>query len=723
MTDVKNAGAAEASGPLAAHRGGGLFAALGRFVVGNPWKVIAAWIVVAFIVIATAPALPTTTNESSFLPSTYESIRAQTLQTQAFPQQGHVTANAAIIVFSRPGGGPLTAADSAVVTRVAAQLNAQHIPNILAVTAGPASPNKLVQTASVAMDNSVVNGNGTAGDDAIRALRADIKPLMSGTSLNEGVTGAAAQQLDNEQSGNKALAIVGAATFLLILILLLIIFRSPLIAIMPLILIGIAYKVATGLIADLNQALNLNSTSSDSTILLVVLFGIGTDYFLFLMFRYRERLRLGDDKKQAMVQSVTRIGEVIASAACVVIAAFLALTLSSLSIFRSLGPTLAIAVAVTLVAALTLIPAVVSLIGTAVFWPSKAWRKEPKGAAFTAIGGALGRRPAVFAAVSGLVLIVLALGSLSLRPTFDLSSSGIPSSAESTVALNTLEKGFPQGETEPTLVYLHTSSGGLTAADVTSYYAKLKAMPGVGAVAAPVTSKDGATAEFSVYLAQDPESTTAVNLVRNQLRPDAHAAAPAGTYALVGGTTAVYADIQSALNRDYAVVFPVAAIIILLILGLLLRSLVAPWYLMVSVGLGFAATLGATVLVFQNLAGQAGLVFIMPMYMYLFVVALGTDYNILMIARLREQTREGMTPRQAAAHALAHAGPAIASAGLILAGTFASLTLAGNQVLTQVGFAVAAGIALAAFVMAMFFSPSLTALIGRRAWWPGHADR
>ena len=186
---------------------------------------------------------------------------------------------------------------------------------------------------------------------------------MTGTGLNEGVTGSAAEALDSTQSGNKALAIVGAATFLLILILLLVIFRAPIIAIMPLILIGIAYEVAVGLISDVNQALNLNSTAQDSTILLVVLFGIGTDYFLFLMFRYRERLRLGDDKKEAMVQSVTRVGEVIASAACVVIAAFLALTLSSLSIFRSLGPTLAIAVAVTLIAALTLIPAVVSLIG------------------------------------------------------------------------------------------------------------------------------------------------------------------------------------------------------------------------------------------------------------------------------------------------------------------------------------------------------------------------
>jgi RND superfamily putative drug exporter len=161
----------------------------------------------------------------------------------------------------------------------------------------------------------------------------------------------------------------------------------------------------------------------------------------------------------------------------------------------------------------------------------------------------------------------------------------------------------------------------------------------------------------------------------------------------------------------------------LVILALLLRSLVAPWYLMLSVGLGFGATLGASVLVFHGLAGQSGLVFLLPVYMYLFVVALGTDYNILMIARLREQAKEGMEPRQAAAVALQHAGPTIGAAGLILAGTFASLTLAGNTILSQLGFAVSCGIVLAAFVMAMFFSPSLTTLIGRRAWWPGHADR
>ncbi|HEY2551690.1 MAG TPA: MMPL family transporter [Streptosporangiaceae bacterium] len=681
---------------------------------------IAVWIVAAIGVIATSPGLPTTTNESSFLPKNYESIRAADLQDKAFPAASKVTSAAAIIVFARADHGRLTAADSAKVTGIARSLGTRDVPNVVAVTPAPASPNRLVQTALVAMPNSVVNGTGTASADAVKALRADIKPLVSGTGLTEGITGSAAQQLDSQQSGNRADQIVLVATLALILILLLVIFRSPIIAILPLIVIALVSQVATGLIADVNKALNLNADSSVTTILIVVLFGIGTDYILFLMFRYRERLRAGENSKQAMASAVARVGEVIASAAGVVIVAFLALLLSTLSVLRSLGPTLAIAVAVTLLAGLTLVPAVVSLLGPKVFWPSKAWRREPKAARFTAIGGALGRRPALFAGVSGLVLVLLAIGALGYKPTFDLSSAGIPAHAESQTALKTLERGLPPGATDPTDIFLHSSAGTpLTAAQLAGYSAKLKALPGVGAVAPPKVSADRATADYTVTLSYNPVSTKAVNVLKTGLRPGAHAAAPPGTFALVGGTTAVFADIQRAINHDYLVVFPTAAIIILLILSLLLRSLVAPWYLMVSVGLGFLATLGASVLVFQGLQGDAGLVFLLPVYMYLFVVALGTDYNILMIARLREQANEGMEPHEAAAIAFRHAAPTIAAAGLILAGTFASLTLAGNTILSQLGFAVSAGIALAAFVMAMFFAPSITALIGRRAWWPG----
>ena len=235
-----------ASGPAGGtpRSGNRVFGALGRMVTNHPWRVIAVWIIRAIAIIATAPALPTTTNEASFLPSSYESIRAQNLQDQAFPEAGKFDASAAIIVFARHDGGKLTAADQAQVASIATALNDKHITNILSMTAGPVSANGLVQTASVAMTNDIVNGDGTQAGDAIKVLRADIKPLMSGVGLYEGVTGSAAQQLDSEQSGNKAEAIVLFATLILILVLLLIIFRSPIIALMPIITIAIVAEVA-----------------------------------------------------------------------------------------------------------------------------------------------------------------------------------------------------------------------------------------------------------------------------------------------------------------------------------------------------------------------------------------------------------------------------------------------------------------------------------------------
>jgi putative drug exporter of the RND superfamily len=365
----------------------------------------------------------------------------------------------------------------------------------------------------------------------------------------------------------------------------------------------------------------------------------------------------------------------------------------------------------------------VALLGTRVFWPSKAWRTEPRGARFAAIGTAMGRRPAQFAAVSGLVMAALAIAAFSFRPTFDLTSGSTNSTAESTVWQNQLLRGEPAGATTPTQVYLKSAGGTkLSASELTAYRSDLEGVSGVGTVSAPLPNKAGTVAVYQVVLSHDPASADAMNTVKGPLRTAAHQDAPPGTTALVGGITAIYVDIQSAVDHDYALVFPVAAVIIMLILALVLRSLVAPLYLMASVGLGFGATLGATVLLFQNSGGNNGLIFMLPVIMYMFVVALGTDYNILMITRLREEAREGRSPREAAAEAVRHAGPTVGAAGLILAGSFASLMLAGQSTLTQMGFAISAGIAIAAFVMAMFFTPALTALIGHAAWWPGHAD-
>ncbi|MFF5036399.1 MMPL family transporter [Nocardia salmonicida] len=693
-----------------------MFARLGRVVVHHPWKVIGLWVLAIVAVLSTAPTLTATTDQSEFLPSHYESIQAMKLQEQAFPQYA---APASLIVVVRADGAALTDDDSAAVTATADALTARNIKGVTGIQVTPPSENRLIQVIAVQMTKLTDAADKTQGE-AVKSLREQLREQVRDTGLKAGITGTAAQTLDQTEEGEKGMAIIGIATIVLILVLLLIIFRSPVIALLPVITIGAISSTVSGLIAMAAKAFDLDIDTSISAILLVVLFGVGTDYILFLMFRYRERLRAGDEPKTAMVNAVARVGEAITSAAAAVIIAFMALTLSSLGMFRALGPALAIAVAVALLAGLTLVPAIVSLLGTKVFWPSKAWQVEPRGARFGAIGAAMGRRPGVFAVASGGVLVALGVFAIGFNPTFDLSSGSTSDASESVVFTTELLKGMPAGATQPSDVLLHSPGGPLRDDQLTSYRTALTQVEGVGQVGQAQLSPDRTIASFQVTLTETPESDAALDTVAGPLREVAHQAAPEGATAAVGGMTAVFVDFKDAMNHDYAIVFPVAAILIMLVLALLLRSLVAPWYLMASVFLGFAATLGATVLVFQQIQGENGLIFTLPVIMYLFVVALGTDYNILMVARLREEAREGHTPREAAALAVRHTGPTVAAAGLILAGTFASMMLAGNSTLAQMGFAISVGIAIAAFVMALFFTPAVTALLGRRAWWPGH---
>jgi RND superfamily putative drug exporter len=694
-----------------------MFHRIGRVVVRHPFWTLVAWLVAAVAIAASAPTLQSNSDESSFLPKSYESIQAMELQQSAFP---HQFTPGAEILYQRADGKPLAAADKAQVTRINKELSARtDIPLNKGVNTAPFSKDGVYGLGMVNLGQNSSDQNKMS--DAAKAIRADVAELTKGTSLTAKVGGSAAQILDQSDANKTGQAIISMGTFAIIILAMLLIFRSPLMAILPIVLIGVVLTAANGLIADVTKALNLSYNASVSGILIVVLFGVGTDYILFLMFRYRERLRAGDDHKEAMINAVGRVGEAIASAAGTVIIAFLALCLSSISFLKQMGPSLAISVGVTLLAGLTLVPAVFSWIPPRVlFWPSKKWRVEPEASRFAAIGNGVKRRPALVAVVSGVLMVAIALVATTYKASFDFTSGSMPKTKESMVVQSTITKAYSAGAATPTEVFV-TSSTPLDKTAVQALASKLD-ISGVSSVAPAKYNTQGTTADISVVLGSDPQSSKAMDTV-GQLRDIVHANAPNGTKAMVGGVTAIYADIQKAINRDYSIVFPVAAVLIMLILGLMLRSVVAPWYLMASVGLGFAATLGSTVLVFQHIQHQSGLMFMLPVFIYLFVVAIGTDYNILMISRLREEAREGREPRDAAAQALRHAGPTVAAAGAILAGTFASMMLAGNSLFAEMGFSISIGIVIAAFVMAMFFTPSLTALIGHAAWWPGHADR
>ena len=594
------------------------------------------------------------------------------------------------------------------------------------ITTGPDGKPNVSEDGTVAVGIIGLAEGSTGFDpqaiDDGRDLSDDLDSVSKDTGLTVQTTGSVPQSVDQEDASAQTLAIVGIATIVLIVVLLALIFRSVIICLMPIVIVFVVSQVATGMIAWANDIFDLKADDSIQIILLLVLYGIGTDYILFLLFRHRERLREGADVKASVVHAMERAGEAIASAGGAVIVAFLALILSSLSIFRAIGPALAIAVGVTLIAVLTLVPAVVTLLGKKLFWPSKNWMREREGHTFERVGDSLGRRPGTYAAATGLVLATLAVFAFSFNPSFDFNSS-LPEDKESTKALETFQEHFAAGAAEPTPILLTSDDNTpIDESVLTTYQSDLEGVEGISQVFPGRLSEDGTAAEFSVILEHDPVSDAAVEDVKGPIRDAAHDAAPDGTEAYVGGTSSVFADLQKAMARDYSIVFPVAALIIMIILGLLLRSLVAPWYLMAAVGIGFGATLGATVIVFQNIQGNSGLIFLLPIYIYMFVIAIGTDYNILMIARLREEAREGKNPHDAAAEAVKHAGPTIAAAGVILAGTFATFMLGGNLFFESMGFALSFGIFIAAFVMSMFFTPALTALLGHAAWWPGHGD-
>ncbi|HYQ69338.1 MMPL family transporter [Actinophytocola sp.] len=703
-----------------------MFERLGRLVVHNPWKVIAGWVLVTIAIVAFAPTLSDVTNsdQANFLPSDYESVQAGDLAKDAFGQNNQATAT---IVVKRQDSQVLTGGDQTSVGDLATALDGARIDHVEQVVTGKQflSKNQKVQLVNIELRG---RGDDPALVDAVKDIRTNATSELKGSDLEYAVTGQVAMQADNSDAFDTALVIVGAATIALIIGLLLLIYRSPLAALLPVITVGLVSTIAPGLVAWLAQALDFQVDQSVQIVMTIVLFGVGTDYIVFLLFRFRERLRAGDDPKAALIAAVARVGEVIASAAAAIIIAFMALLLAAFGAFTSFGPGLSIAVALMAIAAVTLIPAVVSLLSTKVFWPSKSWQRVPKGSVFQRLGKFTGRRPGVVAIASGGVMVALALGMIGFNTDYDQTGQ-LPSDTESARGLDYMALGFPSGALNPTSVYVKADSGTLDQNALTKYAQALQDVPGVGgAMPGPTgapftTNKAGDIARIDLLLDTSPYANASLDLAGGPLRDAAHERAPDGAKAYVGGLSSVFADVRDANNRDLWVIFPVAGVLIALVLGLMLRSLVAPIYLMVAVVLGFFSTMGATVIAFQGIGDRPGVSFMLPMLVYLFVVAIGTDYNILMIARLREEAKKGHDPRTAADLAVEHGGPSVGAAGVILAGTFGSMLLAGVSFLMEMGFAVSLGILLAAFVMSMFLVPSVTALLGHAAWWPGHGDR
>ncbi|HVX19829.1 MAG TPA: MMPL family transporter [Acidimicrobiales bacterium] len=699
-----------------------MFTKLGRVVVGHPWWVIGAWVVGAVLLVTLSPQLVkyTSNNNSSFLPSSYESVQALQVADKYFPSTAQASGT---VVVSADDGGVLSTADQQKVTALAAALTADKITSVESVTTSPLflSPDKKVQLVQVVFRGAP----GTPGpNDAVPVVRNDTNAFLAGSGLNGGLTGSAAISVDSTQAFDSAEVVIAIATVALIVVLLGLVFRSVLIAVLPIVVIGVVHQMAQSLTADLADWFGFVVGPELAPLLVVVMFGVGTDYVVFMMFRHRERMAGGDDPKSSLRFSVERVGEVIASAGATVMAAFAALLVASLESLKTLAPGLIVGILLMLAAALTLVPAICSLLGRHLFWPTAPrLRQSSRRTRSELLAGMVVKHPAVVLVAWSAVLVGLAFGVLGFKTTYNQLAE-LPTSTPSQEAYDTMASAFPAGYLGPTQVYVVSSTtAALDKTAVNGLVAGLSKVSGVSRVLPPQYAAGTGQAVIDVLLTQDPYSVAAMDTVVGPLGDTASSGAVPGATTYVGGTTAQLADVRTALRLDMEHVFPLALAIVAVILALLLRAVVAPLYLLVGVVVTYAATLGVISLVFLTGFGFSGLDFTIPIVVYLFVMAIGTDYNILISARLREGFDEGLAPREASRQAVIHGSPAVGAAAVILAGTFASLLLTGIQLLEEIGLAVALGVLLAANVLATRIVPTIAALRGWHFWWPHRRHR
>ncbi|MFF3007964.1 MMPL family transporter [Kitasatospora sp. NPDC057940] len=675
----------------------------------------------------------TQTQTADFLPKSYDSAAAMKIAQDRFGTKPD--ANPVTVLVARADGGALTAADRQQIGDGAKRLSRLKVTMPTPKDAAPLqrdySQVPQVSPAMTAPDGTFellsANLTGNPADPGLentyRAFRDGTRAEFAAQGLRTGFTGPLADQVDSADDGKTLATVASACAVGLIILLHILVFRSALAALLPLIAVALVSGVAAGAVVGTALLTGIKLDPSVPSLIGVVLLGIGIDYFLFLMFRFREQLRAHPERHhRATAAEVShRVGTAVTSAALTIVAAFATLGVASFGQFRVLGPAVAVSVLVMLLASLTLMPAVLAACGRALFWPSRALRAVPRDGATARFADLVARRPVVMVLASLALLGALAGGLAGIKMDYGLG--GGPRTASQSTAVE-ISRALPAGVADPTSVYVETKNAGplapgaLSPAALDGLAQSLTRVTGVGQVAKPVLSEDRQAARIDLFLTADSQSQQARDLVSGPIRAAVAQSTPAGLSAHVGGTPAVFADVSTAVGRDLRLVFPVAAALIGVILLLLLRSLLAPVVLMLSVGLGFAATLGAAALVFQHTMGKPGVNFTLPLVLFLFVVALGTDYNILISDRIREEMEHPGPPRAAVARALRHTAPAIATAGLVLAGSFGSLAVTPQPSTQQIGFATALGILLSAFLLSVVLVPALAALLGRSLWWP-----
>jgi RND superfamily putative drug exporter len=703
--------------------------ALASFVTGRraKWVVVVVWVIAVFAMqpVGAKLADETVDDTESFLPKSAESTEVVQILDDEF-DAGETTQG--LIVYQRKGG--LTDADKQKIVDDSEDIQLAGQDDIPltqppAVPFKPGSPPTLVsEDQSVAYTVLTVPTDFENQGDWGKNVR-DIVEEQTSEGLTVLLTGDLGFGADAEEVFGELDAKLLFATVLLVLVLLGLIYRAAIVALTPLVVVFFAYTITLGftyLLAKSGETVSSNSTS----ILVVLMFGVGTDYCLLLVSRYREELRRLEDKHEAMEHALSRSGPAILASGLTVTLAMLVLRLADAGNTSSLGPVAAIGVFTAMLAGLTLLPALLTIFGRNGFWPRRstvAYDPEHAAVARQGIWRRLGdkvlARPglALFATVA--VFVAGALGLLAYKVDYS-TTSFFKKSVDSVEGFTVLGEAFPQGTLAPMTVLVTNADGPVTQADTAKAVSELESVKGVAsATATGLTSADGDTASIEVVLEDDPLKSSSLEIVPT-LRDSVENVAP-GVTGLVGGTTAINYDYDKATKSDLELIAPIALLLIAIILAMLLRSLVAPLVLIASVILSFLCTLGISLLFFRYVVGDAGIDASIPTFAFIFLVALGIDYTIFLMARVREEARQHGT-REGMLRAVAATGPVITSAGIILAGTFSVLMTLPVTFTFDLGFMVALGILLDTFIVRTIMVPAAVELIGDKIWWPSTAE-
>jgi RND superfamily putative drug exporter len=668
------------------------------------------WVVLGFWVVVIAARFPLAgklsgaqSNEmSSWLPGSAESTKVVEIQ-KDFRDDTIAYANE---VYYNPAGLDL-AAQQAITDDFLAFKNVKGVSG----TIGEPQYNDAKNTAQIAIPIAVKDGGWEDLSKAVKEIRkvADDK-LPSGVQVyTAGPAGIAADQAEAFSGIDGMLLVI---TVLIVIVILLLTYRSPTLWFVPL-LSAIFAMVAAWAVVYLATKAGVTVNGQSYAVLNIMIFGAGTDYALLLIARYREELRNYEDRHEAMAHALHRAGPAIIASAATVALSMLVLLAAEMNSTQGLGPVCAIGIGVGLLVMITLLPALLVIFGRWAFWPKiphVGTEQAHANGIWTRVGGVIEKRARTVWVLTAVILGVFALGLTGLKADGLEQADGFTKKPDSIKGMEIANKSFPRGAGDP--IYIITNEA--AAGTVQETVQKVQGVSPNGVVVDGKDLKGHGLVELSVTLSDGPDTAAARDTVE-RLRDAVHPIPDAD--AKVGGGPAMALDMQAASEHDDKVIIPLILLAVLIVLCLLLRAIVAPVILVLTVVLSFAAALGVSSLIFNHVFGFAGMDTGMPLFIFVFLVALGIDYNIFLMHRVREEAGHRGT-RQGAIVGLAATGGVITSAGLVLAATFAVFVTMPMVNFVEMGFAVALGVLLDTFIVRSVLVTALTHDIGPKIWWP-----